>query len=78
MEVKFNDVIPISRGDKENREETRYHVDIKKCEEGIQDISIYSSGSFMGGFLHFKSVDEWDKIKNAMDRLIIKAQEYSI
>ena len=78
MEVTFNDVVPTSRGGKKDRQIGSFHIDIEKCEDGIQDISIFDAHGPMRGPVRFKSIEEWDKLKNAMDRLIIKAQEYSI
>ena len=78
MQVKFNDTVPVSRGGKESRTEGQFLINVEKCEDGIQDISIYSSMGYPGGVVRFKTVEEWDKLKNAMDRLIMKSQEYKI
>ena len=78
MEVTFNDKVRVTRGGKDNREESYFKIEIEKCEKGIRDISLYDSSVCIGGFIHFKTIEEWDKLKNAMDRLIIKAQDYSL
>ncbi len=78
MNVEFNDSVTITKKGKDKIEEGKIDIEITKCEKGIQEIQLYRCGHFMGSFFHLYSVDEWDKLKSKVDRMIARAEEYNI
>ena len=78
VKVEFSDSVNIERKGREKIEVGKIDINITKCDKGIQEIRLYRSGLFVGSFFYLYSVEEWDKLKSKVDRMIARAEEYNI